>query len=272
MSRTLSLPRIDSPASFYEEYFLPGRPVVVTGAARSMPAWQRWTDDYLCATVGEIRQLVTLTDERRALMLIKDYLPYLANPDAFTSSTGPIYMTDLYVRPRFHGPALDQLAADVNCPLSFGGVFPESRTVYLGPRGTATPMHQDHFNMRAWMAQIRGDKEWRICPPEAFPAGSFGLVDAFERTDLECDVYHATVASGDVLYLPPLWWHQARNLNSTIAVYGHFLPLEEARQSLASALASDEGAKQTWSEVWSAVLAQLPASVERGLPVASATA
>ena len=254
MSRALALPRIDSPASFYEEFFLPGRPVVVTGAARSMRAWERWTDDYLRQTVGDVHQLVTLSDERRALMFIKDYLPYLANPDAFSSSTGPIYMTDLYICPRFHGASLDQLAADVECPLPFGGAFPESRTVFLGPRGTATPMHQDQFNMRAWMAQIRGDKEWRICPPEAFPAGSFGLVDAFERADLGCDVYRATVASGDVLYLPPLWWHQARNLNSTIAVYGHFLPLEEARASLALALASDELVKQKWGELWSAVL------------------
>jgi hypothetical protein len=268
--RSLPLARLDSPARFHEEFFLPGKPVVVTGAARSMPAWRRWTDDYLRETVGDIHQLVTLSDERRALMFIKDYLPYLANPGAFASATGPIYMTDLYLRPRFHGPALDQLAADVECPLSFGGVFPESRTVYLGPRGTATPMHQDHFNMRAWMAQIRGDKEWRICPPDAFPADSFGLVDAFQRTDLECDVYHATVASGDVLYLPPRWWHQARNLNSTIAVYGHFLPLEEAQSSLALALASDEVVKRTWSEVWSAVLALLPKSVAPSLSLASA--
>jgi hypothetical protein len=96
-------------------------------------------------------------------------------------------------------------------------------------------------------------------------------VDAFERRDLECDVYHATVANGDVLYLPPLWWHQARNLNSTIAVYGHFLPLEEAQQSLALALASDEVAKQTWSEVWSAVLAPLPKNGGQGVPLARAT-
>jgi hypothetical protein len=271
MSRTLPLPRIDSPASFHAEFFLPGRPVIVSGAARAMPAWQRWSDDYLRETVGDIQQLVTLSDERRALMFIRDYLPYLGNPDAYSSSTGPIYMTDLYIRPRFHGPALDRLAADVECPLPLGGAFPESRTVYLGPRGTATPMHQDHFNMRAWMAQLRGDKEWRICPPDAFPAGSFGLVDAFERTDLDCDVYQATVASGDVLYLPPLWWHQARNLNSTIAVYGHFLPLAEARQSLALVLASQEPTKRTWSEVWSAVLALHAAPSERNLALASSS-
>jgi hypothetical protein len=212
--------------------------------------------------------LVTLSDERRALMFIKDYLPYLASPGAFKSSTGAIYMTDVYVSPRFHGPELDQLAADVHCPSSFGGLFPESRTVYLGPRGTATPMHQDHCNMRAWMAQIRGDKEWRICPPDAFPAGSFGLVDAFERTNLDCDVYQATVASGDALYLPPRWWHQARNLSSTIAVYGNFLPLDEAQRNLALALASDDVVKRRWSEVWSRVLAPFATNVDRVPPVA----
>lgn len=56
-------------------------------------------------------------------MLIKDYLPYLANPAAFSSSTGPVYMTDRYISPRFHGPELDRLAADVFCPLSFGRAY-----------------------------------------------------------------------------------------------------------------------------------------------------
>lgn len=260
MSRTLPLPRIDSTARFYDEFFLPARPVVITGAARAMPALERWTDDYLRQTVGDIHQLVTLSNEERALMFIRDYLPYLANPAAFSSATGPIYMTDLYLRPRFHGAALDQLAADSECPLDFRGAYPESRTVYLGPRGTATPMHQDHFNMRSWSAQLRGDKEWRICAPDAFPAGSYGLVDAFERTDLAHDVYQATVSQGDVLYLPPLWWHQARNLNSTIAVYGHFLPLAEAQSSLARARTSQVATHQTWAEVWTQVLAQARAS------------
>jgi hypothetical protein len=34
------------PTKFFEDYVIPGRPVVFKGAAKEFPAFQRWTDEY----------------------------------------------------------------------------------------------------------------------------------------------------------------------------------------------------------------------------------
>ena len=38
---------LPSPVEFFEKYVKPGRPAVFKGAAKPMPAFQNWNDDYL---------------------------------------------------------------------------------------------------------------------------------------------------------------------------------------------------------------------------------
>ena len=41
------LESLPDPEIFYQKYVLPGRPVVFSGAAKSLPAFNLWTDEYL---------------------------------------------------------------------------------------------------------------------------------------------------------------------------------------------------------------------------------
>lgn len=38
---------LPSPREFFENYVKPGKPVIFRGAAKAMPPYTQWTDDYL---------------------------------------------------------------------------------------------------------------------------------------------------------------------------------------------------------------------------------
>jgi hypothetical protein len=40
------------------------------------------------------------------------------------------------------------------------------RFVYLGPRGTSTPLHSDVLRSCSWSANVAGCKLWRLLPPQ----------------------------------------------------------------------------------------------------------
>ena len=41
------LDALPSPVEFFENYIVPGKPVVFKGAAKPMPAFKNWNDEYL---------------------------------------------------------------------------------------------------------------------------------------------------------------------------------------------------------------------------------
>ncbi|CAN0242181.1 unnamed protein product, partial [Laminaria digitata] len=43
------------------------------------------------------------------------------------------------------------------------------RFVYIGPKGTWTPLHHDVLNSYSWSYNVCGSKHWTLFPPEATP-------------------------------------------------------------------------------------------------------
>lgn len=256
MSRRIPVPRVSDASRFVDDFLLPQRPVIVTGLARQMPAFTRWTDEHLIAHVGDDRPILRLAEGRRATIHMRDFLRYLADPSAFTSKVGAAYLTDLYLRPRIFGPGLDVLAAEASCPLPRPTRYAERLALYAGPRGTACEMHQDVFDTQAWMAQLRGHKSWRLCAPQDLDLEIAPAVDAFSDAELPCDVHEALVEPGDVFYMPTNWWHQVRNEDATLSVFGHFSTFEQARLSLQQVQTStDAKYREGWTELWRGILA-----------------
>jgi hypothetical protein len=253
----LPLARISNPADFHELYFRAGKPVVVTGAAKILPAFQRWTDEYLESVLGDTLAKVRMGNGEFGHIPFQMFLKYLAAPHAFSSSRGPAYLVDFYVRPSFDDPRRAKLASEVLFPLERQGDYTEWVTVYAGPPNTSTEMHQDIFDTHTWLAELRGHKTWRLCAPEALE-GRAGKLDAFDGSDLGCDVWEAVLAPGDIIYLPPNWWHQVRNeSSSTLALSGNFCSTAQAQAHLKSALAQpDERLRKQWAEHWSSVLGE----------------
>ncbi len=242
-------------SAFVDTYFM-RRPVVFRGLAATMPAYTKWTDAYLAAAFDGVSHLATLPDERRARMRLVDYLEYLGHPHAFASSVGPVYMTDVYLRPSVLGERLDALEPDARCPLPRPGVWAERVTIYMGTPRTGAALHQDIFDTQSWMAQIRGRKHWRLCAPETEWTACARPVDLFASTDVTATIYDVVLGPGDVLYVPARWWHQIRNDEANIAVAGHFSTVAEARAALAAAQADpDPQTRAEWPPLWQQILA-----------------
>lgn len=253
---TLSpLPRISLAA--FPEYFASGEAAVVVGAARNLPAVSRWSDEYLGDVFGDSMPKLRLGDGSFGRMPFSDFLSYLKDPSSFKAALGPFYMTDFFVNPSYGDPVREELCADLFCPLPIPIPTVGWMTLYIGPPHSSSPMHQDVFGTYTWLAQIRGEKHWRLCRPRDLDADGAGVIDAFS-TDPGCPVYEAHLVPGDVMFLPPDWWHQVRNGPfASIGVSGNLAPLPMALRVRSDLRQAQESAKnQRWLELWDMILGQ----------------
>jgi hypothetical protein len=151
------------------------------------------------------------------------------------------------LRPGFGDARRAVLAADAAFPLRRDEAVAEWISLYAGPEGTSTAWHQDIFSTHTWLAQLRGEKQWRLCGPDEespeFPSDSREI----------CEVL---LASGDLIYLPPNWWHEVNNRTQTLSVSGNFCSFAQAEAALAEARGSDAPGREVWVKTWIEILAQ----------------
>lgn len=249
------LPRLDEPARFFSEYFRTDRAVVVTGGATLVPAFQKWTDAYLLETLGAERVTVTLGDGRIARLPFADYWSHFLEPTKYAFSSGPAYLSDFYIRPTFDNPVLAALGADVRFPLERGeGPFGEWESIFAGPAGTSTHLHQDAFSTRTWLGLFRGEKVWRLVEPFHLTRARAEQLDLF-KDEFEGVTYEVEMRAGDLIFLPPCWWHQVQNRSSTLAVSGNFCLFSQAREHLqftTDFLQLEH--RELWLKTWTAVV------------------
>lgn len=220
-----------SPAEFRERYVRTSTPVVMTGLLDTWPAKGRWSPEYLKQRFGEamIPSIRTrggmLEHDARAGVVYQpvrmaSFVDGLAMPGPHSRyATFPI------------DEHLPELARDVHRFDYAAGAHWHKARIWIGPEGAAAPMHRDlPENL---YAQLHGRKRFFLYPRESsrrmypYPRFSsipnFGQVDA-EAPDLDRFPAFAGAAGcsvvlepGDVLFLPSLWWHQTRSLETTIS-------------------------------------------------------
>lgn len=109
------------------------------------------------------------------------------------------------------------------------------RFVYMGGKGSWTPLHADVFRSYSWSANVCGRKRWLFLPPSQ----SHLVYDRYmkncvynifeevneikfpgfkETTWLEC-----TQEPGDIIFVPSGWHHQVYNLEDTISINHNWL-------------------------------------------------
>jgi asparagine synthetase B (glutamine-hydrolysing) len=116
------------------------------------------------------------------------------------------------------------------------GRLDDYRFVYLGPKGSWTPLHHDVLASYSWSSNLTGLKRWLLFPPEATPLlyDKHGLnlaTDAREgseddrRTDEFPGLSKArelclTVLQGpgETMFVPSGWHHQVHNEADTLSV------------------------------------------------------
>jgi hypothetical protein len=101
----------------------------------------------------------------------------------------------------------------------------------MGGAGCVSPLHFDRTNN--FLMQVRGRKEITFFSPDdseyLYPSTRSGGTHLseidLEKIDVErfplfkkTTPFHCIIEPGDVLYIPPLWWHHVRSLDMSISV------------------------------------------------------
>jgi len=168
---------------FRDRYFEPEQPVVIEGVASHWAARTRWNADYLVRA---------LSKEPTA---IAGDLWYWVDNGALPDDFAP--------------PEIVQRLTDGD------ECFPRNKNVriWVHEGGNVTPWHYDVDLVNIFNVQVTGSKEWFLLspekPPRCYPWGNFALIDRPAERMLDGRVHTRFVLNeGDMLYLPPSWFHR----------------------------------------------------------------
>lgn len=229
----IEIPRIVPPpaAMFEREFVRASRPVILRDAIADWPALGKWSLAYFKREFGE-RQLPLVREKHAARYDAQHGLHYEQIPFAeYCDRVADGREHDLYVTLRVHD-RLPELFEDIRLPVYLDGARWSRSRFWLGAAGTKSPFHRDLADNL--YAQIGGRKRFlllerrltRMVHRHPFYSGvpNYSPVDA-EEPDLarfpkfrDAPLWRADLEPGDLLYIPSMWWHQARSLSASIAV------------------------------------------------------
>lgn len=219
---------------FIEEHVLARQPVVIKGA---LAAWNamRWTPAYLKAKVGT-RPVSYRTEERPETGLFGDLVerifhgeppvPYLRNINL--AEQLPELVDDVRPEPVY---AQGNWRSHVLMPSQWPAAVKKGAfELFVSRAAAAFPyLHIDYWGMSGFFAQICGEKEVILFPPEdapnLYPTEHDPLVSqvtSFEDharfPKLKAARQHrVTISEGDLLYNPG-WWHTTNTTRTAITV------------------------------------------------------
>jgi lysine-specific demethylase 8 len=252
MSTPMKIERIDrlSPRDFLESFVKPGRPVVLQGLVEQWPV-AKWDLSYLRGHLGQTpmryerwegastdpTDYLRKTNMRRVnQMPFADLVDLMERPDA---STERPYLTQydiLKSHPGLRGdvsPLFDWMVGPGYLPASLKERMRIGPLLWLGPEGTLSPVHFDMlWNL---FVQVRGSKRFILFSPEDagnlyYPHRPFEWAVHFSPVDVEspdlarhprfsqATPMEVEVREGDILFIPPLWWHHVRSLAPSISL------------------------------------------------------
>jgi hypothetical protein len=213
--------------AFYAEHFDTGRPLVLTGMTREWPALERWGVDDLRERFGEATVQICSgrdgdpqPDRNFEQHLEEVTVEELARrlEEAEGRETNDFYL--IANNQVLRDSALGELLEDVKPPaFMHEAVCGSASSLWIGPRGTVTPLHHD--NCHILFCQIVGRKRFRLVPPfemRLLDAASGFYADPELAEDPDLEIAEVTLEPGMALFLPMGWWHDVRSLDTSISV------------------------------------------------------
>jgi LPS sulfotransferase NodH len=234
---------------FLERFYAANRPVIVDGVVTDMQA-SAWTPEYLRERCGGA-EIEIMSDRdadpdyeiysgrHRSKIRMDEYIDHVCHPEGsndrylvannffFQTEGGHALLAELRPLPDFLSP--DEKG--------------DATYLWLGPKGTVTPLHHDVINI--FYFQLHGRKQFILAAPEEIPyvynrQGVYSDVDP-ESPDTEAFPHYqrvhtttVTLEAGQALFVPVGWWHHVRSLDVSVSVsttsfsfdnrYGFFTP------------------------------------------------
>ncbi|XP_017635192.1 arginine-specific demethylase JMJ20 [Gossypium arboreum] len=152
---------------------------------------------------------------------VKEYPEYQAyiTPLFFTDDWLNLYLDNYHMHDDLDA---DRVSNDISCS--------DYRFVYMGAKGSWTPLHADVFRSYSWSANVCGKKKWLFLPPQQFNLlfdrnmknTVYNIFDDISETEfpgfkkaiwLEC-----IQEPNEIIFVPSGWYHQVHNLEDTISI------------------------------------------------------
>ncbi|MGE0556877.1 MAG: cupin-like domain-containing protein [Burkholderiales bacterium] len=174
-------------STFCERYFDTETPVVIEKAGADWPAGKVWTEKY-----------------------VHDQLS--RDPSAKSASL-------------WYWIEKGTLEKDYETPRVVSGfagrpdIFPrnELMRIWIHRRGNVSSWHYDANMVNVLTVQVIGQKEWFLVSPETpldcYPFTNFAILDGNDEKIFRRSIYTKVILNaGDLLYVPPLWFHKVYSL------------------------------------------------------------
>lgn len=218
-------------------YFQKTKPVILTNCMEHWPAMKNWCNPNYLINVAknriipiEVGNNYTKENWSQDLVKFQDFFrrQFFSDETKGESSVEYLAQHNLFDQ-------IPRLKQDIIVP-EYCCISNQSETdidikAWLGPKGTVSPMHHDpKHNL---LCQIFGHKKIILAAPDdsknLYPhennlLGNTSQIDAenlnIEKFPLSKNVkfYHLTLYSGEMLYIPPKWWHHVHSLSKSFSV------------------------------------------------------
>jgi LPS sulfotransferase NodH len=234
---------------FLKRFYAANRPLVLDGVVSDMRA-SAWTPQYLRERC-EGAEIEIMSDRdadpeyeiysgrHRSKIRMDEYIDNVLDPAG--SNDRYLVANNFFFNTEIGRALLDELRPlpDFLSPDEKG----DATYLWLGPKGTVTPLHHDVINI--FYFQLYGRKQFILAAPEEIPyvynrQGVYSDVDP-EIPDTDAFPHYQrihtttiTLEQGQALFVPVGWWHHVRSMDVSISVsttsfcfenrYGFFTP------------------------------------------------
>ncbi|XP_057952213.1 arginine-specific demethylase JMJ20 [Malania oleifera] len=199
----------------------------LTDQKRAEMSVSDFIDHWLEDSAKEHGNAASCESNGKSLLYLKDW-HFVKEYPKYLAYTTPLFFCDdwlnLYLdNHRMHkDPDTYQENNEISCS--------DYRFVYMGAKGTWTPLHADVFRSYSWSANVCGKKQWHFLSPsqhhlvfDRYMKSS--IYDIFEDVSevkfpgfkeaiwLEC-----SQDQNEIIFVPSGWFHQVHNLEDTISI------------------------------------------------------
>lgn len=220
--------------TFMTKYYSTKTPVVIENAMTGWPALssRQWTLNYIkdlagCRTVPvEIGSKYTDDSWSQKLMTVKEFIETHIEGRNGQIEVGYLAQHQLFDQ-------IPELKNDIVVPdyCYIGNSDDVDINAWFGPKGTVSPLHFDPKHN--FLSQVIGEKYVRVFPEsetEKLYPHSTTILKNTSQVDLEnCDVVkfpkfqsaqymECILRSGEMLYMPPKYWHFVKSLSVSFSV------------------------------------------------------
>lgn len=220
---------------FNDEYFLNNQPVVIKQGVINKQYYNDWSLEYLREKIGTKPVHVNYCERGVYNFNVEGLIQQIKVQ--FTEAC-TFFSSDDYINKSYYlqQTPICEIFPELEDELELPEWNLESDVIrqtnlWVGGAGCVTPLHYDHAPN--FLVQLRGRKQLTMFSPKdssyLYPSKKEGGIHLSEIDMEELDIdqhplfvnaqpYHLILEPGDVLFIPPGWWHHVRSLDMCISV------------------------------------------------------